>query len=129
MALLSPQDIAFLENLPLHNTTKPLPPYGKKLIREISKNKITNGVNIFTSWGNGKIFPNALTFPPDAQPTDFDWSFLQSQEISLINTKGNCEYEKLKELAVLLVKSGVKHVGLIDVEHPLQWFVPKEVAA
>jgi len=26
---------------------------------------------------------------------------------------------------VLLVKSGVKNVGLIDVEHPLQWFVPE----
>jgi len=129
MEYLIPQDIAFLENTPLHSTSNPLPPYGKKLAREINKGKIRNGVNIYTSWGNGKVFPNALTFPPEAQPTDFDWSFLVGQEISLINTNGNCEYEKLKELAVLLVESGVKNVGLIDVEHPLQWFVPERVAA
>jgi len=108
-----------------HKTTKPLPPYGKKLIREINKGQITNGVNIYTSWGNGKVFPNALTFPPDAQPTDFNWLFLVDQEISLINTEGAADYEVLKLLAVLLVKSGVKNVGLIDVEHPLQWFVPE----
>ena len=109
------------------SANKSLPPYGKRLTREINKGTIRNGVNIYTSWGNGKIFSNALTFPPEAQPEDFDWSFLESQEISLINTNSNCEYEKLKELAVLLVKSGVKNVGLIDVEHPLQWFIPKEV--
>ena len=39
--------------------------------------------------------------------------------------------EKLKQLAVLLVKSGAMRVGLIDLDHPLQWFVPevKGVAA
>ena len=104
---------------------KPLPPYGKKVIRAIKQGQITNGVNIFTSWKNGKFFSNALTFPPDAKPENFDWSFLVGQEISLINTEGAADYETLKDLAVLLVKSGVKSVGLIDVEHPLQWFLPE----
>ena len=102
---------------------KRLPPYGKKLIREIGK--VTNGVIIYTSWTNGKNFPDTLTFPPDAQPGDFDWSFLVGQDISLINSDSNCNYETLKDLAILLVKSGVKRVGLIDVEHPLQWFLPE----
>ena len=57
------------------STNKPLPPYGKKVTRIIREGKITNGVNIYTSWKNGKFFSNALTFPPDAQPRDFDWSF------------------------------------------------------
>ena len=109
----------------ISSTNKPLPPYGKNLIREISKGKITNGINIYTSWKNGKFFSNALTFPPDAQPGDFDWSFLVGQPISLINTEGAGDYETLKDLAVLLVKSGVENVGLIDVEHQLQWFVPE----
>jgi len=39
------------------------------------------------------------------------------------------DYEKLKELAVLLVKSGVKSVGLIDAEHALHWFLPRSKAA
>ena len=104
---------------------KRLPPFSKKAILAIKENRITNGVNIFSSWKNGKVFSNALTFPPDAEPGDFDWSFLESQEISLINTNSNCDYETLKDLAVLLVKSGVKNVGLIDAEHPLQWFVPE----
>ena len=53
------------------------------------------------------------------------------KEISLINTEGYAAYETLKQLAVLLVQSGVKSVGLIDAEHPLQWFIPetKGVAA
>ena len=109
----------------ISSTNKLLPPYGKNLIREISKGKITNGVNIYTSWKNRKFFSNALTFPPDAQPGDFDWSFLVGQEISLINTESAADYEILKSLAVLIVKSGAANVGLIDLEHPLQWFVPE----
>lgn len=111
---------------------KILPPFGKRLKERMRKGHIlTNGVNIYTSWNMGRVIPHGVTFPPDALPTDYDWSFLTDQEISLINTEGFAEYEKLKELAVLLVKSGVKSVGLIDVEHPLQWYVPevKGVAA
>ena len=104
---------------------KPLPPYGKKVILAIKENRITNGITIFTSWNEPKFVPNSITFPPDAQPGDFDWSFLVGQEISLKNTEGAADYETLKDLAVLLVKSGVKNVGLIDVEHPLEWFVPE----
>ena len=75
---------------------------------------------------------HGITFPPDSDPNEFDWSFLADQEVSLINTEGFAEYEKLKQLAVILVQSGVKCVALIDVNHPLQWYVPetkREVAA
>ena len=111
---------------------KTLPPYGKQLKERMrSGYQLTNGVNIYTSWNMGKNIPHGITFPPEAKPNDFDWTFLAGQEISLINTNGNADYETLKELAVLLVKSGVKNVGLIDAGHPLLWFVPeiKEVAA
>jgi len=111
---------------------KPLPPFGRVIKYRITKGyHPTNGVNIYTSWHMGRVIPHGVTFPPDALPNYYDWTFLAGQEISLINTEGFAEYEKLKDLAVLLVKSGVKSVGLIDVEHPLQWFVPevKGVAA
>ena len=39
------------------------------------------------------------------------------------------DYEKLKALAELLVKSGVKSVGLIDPDHPMHWFIPKRKVA
>ena len=110
---------------------KKLPPFGKRLLKKIQSGQNPTSVNIYTSWGMGRNIPHSVTFPPDADPNEYEWSLLVGQEISLINTNSNCDYEKLKELAVLLVKSGVKNVGLIDVEHPLQWFVPevKGVAA
>ena len=106
---------------------KPLPPFGKRLKERMRKGcRPTNGVNIYTSWNMGKVISHGVTFPPEASPDEFDWTFLAGQEISLINTESFADYEKLKELAVLLVKSGVKSVGLDDgVEHPLQWYVPK----
>jgi len=105
---------------------KILPPFGKQLKLRMRKGHMpTNGVNIYTSWNMGRVIPHGVTFPPDALPTDYDWSFLAGQEISLINTEGYADYEILQALAVLLVKSGVKSVGLIDVEHPLQWFLPE----
>ena len=108
---------------------KHLPPFGKRLKERMTKGyHPTNGVNIYTSWNIRSVL-HAVTFPPEANPDDYDWTFLSGQEISLMNTNSNCDYEKLKELAVLLVKSGVKNVGLIDVEHPLQWFVPEVKAA
>ena len=88
-------------------------------------------MNIYTSWNMGRVIPHGITFPPEASPDDYDWSFLADQDISLINTESYADYQILKELAVLLVKSGVMRVGLIDLDHPLQWYVPevKEVAA
>ena len=106
-------------------SNKPLAPFGKKVIRAIKEGQIKNGVNIFTCWKNGKFFSNALTFPPNAQPGDFDWTFLASQQISLINTNSSCDYEKLKDLAILLIESGAKEVGLIDVDHTLEWYFPE----
>lgn len=111
---------------------KQLPPYGKKLMRRMrSGYRPTNGINIYTSWNMGRLIPHGITFPPEASPNDFDWTFIAGQEISLINTEGYAAYETLKQLAVLLVQSGVKCVGLIDAEHHLQWFIPetKGVAA
>ena len=110
----------------------PLPPFGKQLKEKMWKGyRPKNGVYIYPSWNMGRPWPHCLTFPPEAAPDEFDWSFLTGQEISLINTGGYADYEILTALAVLLVKSGVKSVGLIDVDHPLQWFVPevKGVAA
>lgn len=111
---------------------KKLPPFGKQLKEKMRKGYMpTNGVNIYTSWNMGRVIPHGITFPPEAQPDEYDWSFLEGQEISLINTESYADYEILKQLAVLLVKLGAKSVGLIDVEHPLQWFAPdvKGVAA
>jgi len=111
---------------------KPLPPFGKRLKKKMESGwRPKNGVNIYTSWNMGHNYHHGVTFPPEADPHNYDWSFLVGQEISLINTESFAEYEKLKELAILLVKSGVKSVGLIDVEHPLQWYIPevKEIAA
>ena len=105
---------------------KKLPPFGKQLKERMRKGYTpTNGVNIYTSWNMGRVIPHGVTFPPEALPNDFDWSFLAGQEISLINTESYADYETLKELAVLLVKSGVKSVGLIDIDQPLQWYVPE----
>ena len=104
---------------------KPLPPFGKRLKERMRKGyRPTNGVNIYTSWNMGRPYPHCITFPPEASPDDFDWSFLAGQEISLINTCGYADYEKLVGLSRLLVRSGVKRVGLIDPEHSLRWFVP-----
>lgn len=108
---------------------KKLPPFGKQLKRKmLSGYRPLNGVNIYTSWDMGKVIPHGMTFPPESNPQDYDWSFLAGQEISLINTGGYADYKTLKELAILLVKSGVKSVGLIDVDHPLQWYVPEPEA-
>jgi len=105
---------------------KKLPPYGKQLKERMRKGYIpNNGVYIYTSWNMGHNYHHGVTFPPEADPNEYDWSFLAGQEISLINTESYADYETLKELAVLLVKSGAKSVGLIDIEHPLQWFVPE----
>lgn len=109
---------------------KKLPPFGKKLkARMLSGYQPTNGVNIYTSWNLGRVIPHGITFPPEALPSDYDWTFLADLEISLINTESYADYEILKRLAVLLVQSGVKRVGLIDLDYPLQWFIPKEMAA
>jgi len=111
---------------------KKLPPFGKQLKERMRSGwQPTNGVNVYTSWDMGKVIPHGVTFPPEASPDEYAWSFLVGQEISLINTESYADYEKLKELAVLLVKSGAKSVGLNDGNaHPLLWFVPeiKEVA-
>ena len=109
-----------------------IPPFGKQLKLRMRKGyRPKNGVYIYTSWTMGKLIPHGVTFPPETLPSEYDWTFLSGQEISLINTNSNCDYEKLKQLAILLVQSGVKSVGLIDVDHPLWWFIPetKEVAA
>jgi len=88
---------------------KPLPPYGRQLFEAGLK--------------------HVVVFPPDALPDDFYWAFLAGQELSLINTGGYADYETLKELAVLLVQSGAKNVGLIDLDHALHWFMPRRKAA
>ena len=104
-----------------------LPPFAKQLKEKMRKGyRPKNGVNIYPSWNMGRVIPHSVTFPPDALPNDFDWSFLTGQRISLINTGGYAKYEKLKDLAVLLVKSGVECVGLIDPDHSLHWYLPKE---
>ena len=111
---------------------KPLPPFGKRLKKKMESGwRPKNGVNIYPSWTMGRPWTHCITFPPGALPNEYDWSFLAGQEISLINTESYADYETLKELAVLLVKSGAMCVGLIDLDHPLQWFVPdvKRVAA
>ncbi len=112
---------------------KKLPPFGKQLKKRMQSGwQPTNGVNVYTSWHMGRVIPHGVTFPPDADPNEYDWSFLAGQEISLINTECYAEYEILKQLAILLVQSGVKNVGLISGDHTLQWFVPetkREVAA
>ena len=105
---------------------KPLPPYGKRLMRRMKVGyQPTNGVNIYTSWNMGKVIPYGVTSPLDALPNDFDWSFLAGKDISLINTESYADYKILKRLAVVLIQSGAKRVGLIDLDHPLQWFVPE----
>jgi len=105
---------------------KPLPPFGKQLKKRMLPGRWpTNGINLYTSWNMGRVIPHGVTFPPEASPDDYDWSFLTGQEISIINTESYADYEILKQLAVLLVQSGVKRVGLIDLDHPLQWFLPE----
>jgi len=105
---------------------KPLPPFGKQLKAKMQSGwQPPNGVNVYTSWVMGHNYHHGITFPPDAHPNDYDWTFLAGQEISLINTESYADYQTLKELAVLLVKSGATRVGLVDVDHPLQWYVPE----
>lgn len=105
---------------------KKLPPFGKQLKERMLKGyRPRNGINIYPSWNMGHNYHHGITFPPEALPNDFDWSFLAGYEVSLINTEGYAYYEILKQLAVLLVQSGAKRVGLIDLVHPLQWFVPE----
>ena len=111
---------------------KPLPPFGKQLKTKMQSGyQPRNGVYIYTSWNMGRPYPHCITFPPEASPDDYDWSFLADQEITLTNTERCADYEILKRLAVLLVQSGVKSVALNDGDHPLQYFVPdvKGVAA
>jgi len=109
---------------------KKLPPFGKRLKERITKGyHPTNGVNIYTSWKSSMSLLHTVTFPPEADPDDYDWTFLAGQEISLINTEGYADYEKLKALAELLVKSGAKSVGLIDPDQLLHWFMPKRKVA
>lgn len=106
------------------------PPFGKRLKERMIKGyRPRNGINIYTSWNMGHNHNHGITFPPDSDPNEFDWSFLAGLEISLINTEYYAEYEKLKTLAVLLVKSGVKSVGLIDPDHSLHWYLPRSKAA
>jgi len=88
-----------------------------------------NGVNIYTSWTMGHNYYHGVTFPPDSDPNEYDWIFLVGQVITITNTEGYAEYEKLKRLAVLLVQSGVKSVGLVDPNHPLQWYIPEAKGA
>lgn len=106
---------------------KKLPPYGKRL-KQMMQNgyQPNNSVYIYTSWNMGHNYYHGVTFPPESNPDDYDWSFLAGQRISLINTGSYADYDKLKELAVLLVKSGVTRVGLIDLDHPLHWYIPEE---
>jgi hypothetical protein len=104
---------------------KPLPPYGRRLKDKMLAGwRPTNGVNIFCCWKTARHFLEAVCFPPGADPLQYDWTFLAGQDISLINTSGNCEFEILREVAVLIVQSGAARVGLVDAEHPLEWFVP-----
>ena len=102
-------------------------PDGGALISWVEKDSVSSSL-FFASWENGRVIPDAVTFPPDGSPNDHDWTFLAGQEISLINTGGVADYEILKELAELLIQSGVKSVGLIDLEHPLHWYVPERIA-
>lgn len=105
---------------------KKLPPFGKQLKMKMLQGwQPTNGINIYTSWTMGRAIPHGVTFPPEADPYDYDWSLLAGQDISLINTESYVDYKILKWLAVVLIQSGAKRVGLIDVEHPLQWYVPE----
>lgn len=110
---------------------KPLPPFGKQLKTKMQSGwQPRNGVNIYTSWNMGRPYPHCITFPPEASPDDYDWSFLTGQEITLTNTERYAEYETLKKLAVLLVQSGAKSVGLNDGNaHSLHWFLPRSKAA
>ena len=110
---------------------RPLPPFGKQLKERMRKGYMpSNSVTISTSWYRGRSQLAGITFPPEASPGEFDWSFLAGQDICLFD-ENLCDYEKLKSLVVILVISGVKSVGLIVLDHPLQWYVPevKGVAA
>ena len=105
---------------------KKLPPFGKRLRKKMESGwQPTNGVNIYTSWNMGRPWPHCLTFPPEADPDKYDWSFLTGQEVTITNTERYVEYDILKNLAVLLVQSGVKSVALNDGDHPLEYFMPE----
>ena len=110
---------------------KKLPPFGKQLKAKMQSGwQPPNGINIYTSWNMGRVIPHGVTFPPDSDPDDYDWTFLAGQVIIITNTCGYADYEKLKQLAVLLVQSGAKSVGLNDGNaHPLHWYFPRSKAA
>lgn len=111
---------------------KKLPPFGKQLKAKIQSDwRPPNGINIYTSWKMGRPWPHCITFPPDSDPSEYNWTFLVGQEITITNTERYAEYNTLKNLAVLLVQSGARSVALNDGDHLLQYFVPevKEDAA
>jgi len=69
---------------------KPLPPFGKQLKTKMQSGwQPRNGVYIYPSWNMGRPYPHCITFPPEASPDDYDWSFLTGQEISLTNTNSD----------------------------------------
>ena len=106
---------------------KPLPPFGKRLKSRMRKGyQPKNGVNIYPSWNMGRPYLHCITFPPEARPDEYNWTFLKGQEITITNTERCAEYNTLKNLAVLLVQSGARSVALNDGDHPLQYFVPEE---
>jgi len=108
---------------------KKLPPYGRRLVMRMKAGwQPTNGINIFCCWKTARSFPEAVCFPPGASPSDYDWTFLAGQDITVINTESRCDYSMLWELAVMLVQSGAARVGLVDVAHPLEWFIPGKEA-
>lgn len=102
-----------------------LPPFGNRLHNKLCQGwRPTNGINIYTSWETARGMQHGVCFPPELRPDDFDWRFLRGQDISLINTNSLADYRLLQELAELLIKSGAARVGLVDVDHPLQWYIP-----
>jgi len=108
---------------------KPFPSYGRRMFQRMKTGwHPTNGVNVYTSWRMARCFPHGVCFPPDARPDEFNWTFLAGQDITLINTEGRCDYDTLKKLAVIIIQSGAARVGLVDADHPLEWFVPGKEA-
>jgi len=119
----------------MNTKRKTLPPYARQLIQRMKAGyRPTNGVNVYASWDFGRHLldigmKDLIVFPPDADPQSYDWSFFSGQDVSLINSGGHADYDVLKDLAALLVRSGARRVGLIDPLHPLLWFEPARKAA
>lgn len=110
--------------------TKPFPPFGRRLQNKLRTGwRPTNGINIYTSWRSARAMPHGVCFPPESDPALYAWFFLRGQDISLINTNSLASYSVLQKLAELLIKSGAVRVGLVDVDHPLFWYVPSMVEA